>query len=92
MELRPEYSDAEIKQFLDVDSQALLGEGKTIVYRRLDDQALLSEVAHLIKGNNVIGWFQGRMEYGPRSLGNRSIIADPRNKENWQKVNLLLLL
>jgi carbamoyltransferase len=86
--LGPEYSDAEIKQFLDVDSQALLGEGKTIVYRRLDDQALLSEVAHLIKGNNVIGWFQGRMEYGPRSLGNRSIIADPRNKENWQKVNL----
>ena len=36
----------------------------------------------------VIGWFQGRMEFGPRSLGNRSIIADARNKENWQKVNL----
>lgn len=36
----------------------------------------------------VIGWYQGRMEYGPRALGNRSIIADARNKENWQKVNL----
>jgi len=39
-------------------------------------------------GARVIGWFQGRMEYGPRSLGNRSILADARNKENWQKVNL----
>ncbi|MBI1934244.1 hypothetical protein HYS30_01125, partial [Candidatus Peregrinibacteria bacterium] len=36
----------------------------------------------------VVGWFQGRMEFGPRSLGNRSIIADARNRENWQKVNL----
>ena len=36
----------------------------------------------------VVGWFQGRMEFGPRSLGNRSILADARNKESWQKVNL----
>src|SRR3972149_6901647 len=36
----------------------------------------------------VVGLFQGRMEFGPRSLENRSIIADARNEENWQKVNL----
>ncbi len=36
----------------------------------------------------MIGWFQVRIEFGPRALGNRSIIADARNKENWQRVNL----
>ena len=35
-----------------------------------------------------MGWFQGRMEWGPRSLGSRSILADARNEENWQRVNL----
>lgn len=57
-------------------------------FEKLDDATLLDRVAALLEGTNVIGWFQGRMEYGPRSLGNRSIIADARNKENWQKVNL----
>ena len=36
----------------------------------------------------MIGWFQGRMEWGPRSLGSRSILADARNEENWKRVNL----
>jgi len=36
----------------------------------------------------VVGWFQGRMEWGPRSLGSRSILADARNQENWKRVNL----
>ena len=36
----------------------------------------------------MVGWFQGRMEWGPRSLGSRSILADARNRENWQRVNL----
>ncbi len=52
------------------------------------DAELIAQSAKLLEGDNVIGWFQGRMEFGPRSLGNRSIIADARNKENWQKVNL----
>jgi carbamoyltransferase len=43
--------------------------------------------AHISEGN-VIGWFQGRMEFGPRALGNRSIIADPRNPEMQKKLNL----
>ncbi|HNW91589.1 MAG TPA: carbamoyltransferase C-terminal domain-containing protein, partial [bacterium] len=49
---------------------------------------LLARTAQLISGQAVVGWFQGRMEFGPRALGNRSIIADARNKDNWQRVNL----
>ena len=49
---------------------------------------LCSEVADLIDKGNVIGWFQGRMEYGPRALGNRSILADARNVEMQRKLNL----
>jgi len=45
-------------------------------------------VARLINEGNAIGWFQGRMEFGPRALGNRSILADPRNPEMQKKLNL----
>jgi carbamoyltransferase len=74
-----EYSNDEIEAFLKT---------KGLPYERLDDAQLIDTVASLLEGENVIGWFQGRMEFGPRSLGNRSIIADARNKANWQKVNL----
>jgi carbamoyltransferase len=73
------YSDQEIEDQLKV---------RGLPYEKLDDAKLIETVSGLLEGENVIGWFQGRMEYGPRSLGNRSIIADARNKENWQKVNL----
>jgi carbamoyltransferase len=49
---------------------------------------LCTKVAELIDGGNVIGWFQGRMEFGPRSLGNRSILGDARNREMQKKLNL----
>lgn len=49
---------------------------------------LCKEVARLLSEGNIIGWFQGRMEYGPRALGNRSILGDPRNKEMQKKLNL----
>jgi carbamoyltransferase len=74
-----DYTDQEIE-----DELKLRG----LPYEKLDDGKLIDVVSGLLEGENVIGWFQGRMEYGPRSLGNRSIIADARNKENWQKVNL----
>ncbi|MBI2037814.1 MAG: carbamoyltransferase [Candidatus Magasanikbacteria bacterium] len=86
--LGPEYSESELEKFLEEDVKAIIGEDKKLVYKRLEYNDLIDQVSNLINGNNVIGWFQGRMEYGPRSLGNRSIIADARNKENWQKVNL----
>ena len=53
-----------------------------------DFEDLTNDVAKLINKGNVIGWFQGRMEFGPRALGNRSIIADPRNLEMQKKLNL----
>jgi carbamoyltransferase len=53
-----------------------------------DEKALTETVADLLAEGNVVGWFQGRMEYGPRALGNRSILADPRNAEMQKRLNL----
>ncbi len=53
-----------------------------------DENALVEKVAGLIAGGNIIGWHQGRMEFGPRALGARSIIADVRNPEMQKKLNL----
>ena len=47
-----------------------------------------NKIVDLISTGNVIGWFQGRMEFGPRSLGNRSILGDPRNEEMQKTMNL----
>ena len=59
------------------------------VYQRFEDFSLLAEaVADQIQQGHIIGWFQGRMEFGPRSLGNRSILADPRNPDLQRKINL----
>lgn len=74
-----EYSESEIELFL---------KNEHLPFEKLTQEAIIEKTAGLLSGENVIGWFQGRMEYGPRSLGNRSIIADARNKENWQKVNV----
>jgi len=77
--LGPEFSNKEIKKFL---------EEKQVVFEEFPEKELAKRAAELISQQKVVGWFQGRMEWGPRALGNRSIIADARNKENWQKVNL----
>jgi carbamoyltransferase len=53
-----------------------------------DFDELCFDVAELLSEGNVVGWFQGRMEYGPRALGNRSILGDPRNPEMQKKINL----
>jgi carbamoyltransferase len=50
---------------------------KRAPYRKLDRDALLDETARLIQEGRIVGWFQGRMEFGPRALGNRSILANP---------------
>ena len=76
--LGPEFPETEIRDYLDS-----LGVEYTVHSR--DD--LLREGARLISEQNVVGWFQGRMEWGPRALGNRSILADARNPENQSKVN-----
>lgn len=59
------------------------------VYHYIDSfDELCSEVSDLMDNGNVVGWFQGRMEFGPRALGNRSILGDARNKEMQKKLNL----
>jgi carbamoyltransferase len=59
------------------------------VYEQFESFGHLCEnVADLLDKGNIIGWFQGRMEFGPRALGNRSILGDPRNKEMQKKLNL----
>jgi carbamoyltransferase len=65
----PEYTESEIKHALD---------GAGVQYQRLHEDALLENTAREIAGGKVVGWFQGRMEFGPRALGARSILADPR--------------
>jgi carbamoyltransferase len=58
-------------------------------FHKLDDQnTLCEEVAKIIKQDKIVGWFQGRMEFGPRALGNRSILANPCSPEMQRKVNL----
>jgi carbamoyltransferase len=77
--LGPEYSDEAIEQVL---HQLNLGG------ERFSNDNLLKKTAQLIADQQVVGWFQGRMEFGPRSLGARSILADARNPENYSRVNL----
>jgi len=58
------------------------------VFNKLDNENLYLEVANHLKNEKAIGWFQGRMEFGPRALGNRSIIADPRSDKMQKLLNL----
>jgi carbamoyltransferase len=77
--LGPEFSDAKIKQMA-TQYQA--------VYEYLDDfDALVGRVARLLASGLVVGWMQGRMEFGPRALGNRSILADARHPRMHQRIN-----
>ena len=78
--LGPVFSDDVVGESLDA-----LG----AVYRRFDDDdSLCEEVADLLAAGKVVGWFQGRMEFGPRALGSRSIIGDPRSQEMQSVMNL----
>jgi carbamoyltransferase len=77
--LGPAYSDSVIEQFLKKNE---------IVYRYLPTEELPETVAELIATENVIGWFQGRMEFGPRALGSRSIIGDARSPKMQSVMNL----
>ena len=58
------------------------------VYRKLSNEKLTEEVASLLSKQKTVGWFQGRMEFGPRALGGRSILADPRSETMQKNLNL----
>jgi carbamoyltransferase len=77
--LGPGYTDDEIENFLKMNE---------IVHRRVSREELPETVAELIAQENVIGWFQGRMEFGPRALGARSIIGDARSSKMQSLMNL----
>ena len=77
--LGPQFNKEEIRQYLD---------SAGAVYEELDDDVLMPRVADILSQENVVGWFQGRMEFGPRALGARSIIGDPRSKKMQSVMNL----
>jgi len=77
--LGPEFDSGSIRQILETEGA---------VYRELGESALIAEVASLLAAEQVVGWFQGRMEFGPRALGNRSILADARSPKMQRQVNL----
>ena len=77
--LGPEFSEAEIESTL---------RSHSAVYDRFDDAELLRRSAELIAAEKVVGWVQGRMEFGPRALGSRSILGDPRSPKMQSQMNL----
>lgn len=77
--LGPRFTDAEILEYLDAVKAS---------YHRLDDAELMPQLAEILEQGNVVGWFQGRMEFGPRALGGRSIVGDPRSAKMQSVMNL----
>jgi carbamoyltransferase len=77
--LGPEFSDDEIETVLRANGA---------VFQKLEKSALLDFTVELLKAEKVIGWFQGRMEFGPRALGNRSILGDARSAKMQSVMNL----
>ena len=77
--LEPRYTDSEIESYL---------KSVNASYHKLDEPGLMTQLAEILDAGNVIGWMQGRMEFGPRALGARSIIGDPRNKKMQTTMNL----
>lgn len=77
--LGPSYSDDFIEEFL---------KEQNIPYRRLSYSDIVKKISDLVIQGKVIGWFQGRIEFGPRALGARSIIGDARNPDMQSKMNI----
>lgn len=77
--LGPEYDNCAIQKCLAENG---------IMYRHLTSKTIIQEATKLLEAGAALGWFQGRSEFGPRALGNRSIIADPRNKNTQKDLNI----
>jgi carbamoyltransferase len=77
-QLGPEFSEVEIRQAL---------EAHGAVFEQLDETAMLERAAELLDSGAVLGWFQGRMEFGPRALGGRSILGDARLASMQSAIN-----
>ena len=85
--LGPSYSDSEVEQLLNehVDDPRLK---KCVIQRNVDLETLYDTVSDDLIAGRVVGWFQGAMEWGPRALGNRSILGDPRRTDMKDILNL----
>ena len=77
--LGPRFGSCEVREQLDKHGA---------VYEQLEDTVLFPRLAELLDSDNVVGWFQGRMEFGPRALGGRSILGDPRSSKMQSVMNL----
>lgn len=77
--LGPSYSNTEVKQALDKLNAS---------YTQVSDQEFAGKVAEILASEKIVGFFQGRMEFGPRALGNRSILGDARSPSMQSKMNL----
>lgn len=74
----PSYTTEEVKEFLNSES---------IGYKEMEREELIEHTAKRVAKGEIVGWFQGRLEFGPRALGSRSIVADPRNEKSKDIVN-----
>lgn len=79
--LGPEFDDQAIQQAI---------AEKSVVGNELNDEQLFETVADWLNNDKVVGWFQGRMEFGPRALGNRSILGDARSAAMQRKMNIAI--
>ncbi|MCQ2559014.1 MAG: carbamoyltransferase [Oscillospiraceae bacterium] len=79
--LGPDFSEKEIETAL---------EKNKLNWHKLEDRELFQQTAALLNNNKVVGWFQGRMEFGPRALGGRSILASPRSADMQSRLNLAI--
>ena len=77
--LGPEFADEVIQEYLEKNG---------IAFERYSDDILIEKTADMLASEKVVGWFQGRMEFGPRALGARSILGDARSKNMQSKINL----
>src|SRR5262249_5362161 len=82
----PSFTNQELAALLTKHSAAIASEGCTL--QQLDEKELIETTARAIADGLVVGWFQGRMEWGPRALGNRSILGDPRRDDMKNILNL----
>ena len=80
--LGPEYSDKEVKKELN--------KFKNIKYLKLSEEKIIQKTASLINSGNIVAWFQGKMEFGARALGNRSILATPLDPKMRTKLNYVI--
>jgi carbamoyltransferase len=80
----PDFSDRQVQELLDLRSNDLTA---CLISKMDDEQVVCSLTARLVADGKVVGWFQGRMEWGPRALGNRSIVCDPRRADMKEILN-----